>query len=138
MTQRTGARAATLELIRTGLVTGVLLIAIVAWLVHRDAGPAGSADLLILRWVVYALMVVAVVATVVLRFLIARAPTPERAASLTILSWCFAEAPAAAGALHYLITGSAALFALGTLLFVAALLFTGIPQSVNSSRLSSR
>lgn len=118
-----------LRLIRFVLLAGVLSFGAAVWLIHGSGqrAPVDAAAAWTLRVAFLVLLVVDFPAIVGLRLFQSRAADFQRKALFAVLAWAVAEGLALLGGVIYLLTARSTLYAVGTLVLLAAFVIVPVP-----------
>lgn len=135
MNARPPVPVSALQVVRMGLVLGVLLFGIVTY-VFRHSGDQPVVDqqvVTMLRYALLGLVVVALAGILFLRSAQANAATFEKRAGLAIAGWSMGEAPALFGGVYYFVSGNLAGYLLGFAILLVAIALIPLPSSDDRS-----
>lgn len=112
---------ATLRVIRSALLGGVLLFGGVIWYLHSSGSAPANTSFPGAHWIFLVVCLMAAGGVLFVRGAQARAETFASRASLAIVGWALGEGAALFGGIHWLLTGRPTLYVAGLAVFVAAL-----------------
>jgi hypothetical protein len=122
------ATAATLRIIRIGLLTGMLMFGAIAFLLTRQEG-GGIGDQEIaqpLQWTNIAILVLAALGLLFIQRRHAAEPNPAKRTTLNIAGWAMGEATAMFGGVHYLLIGNPTPYLVGVGMMLVSFLVVPI------------
>ncbi len=127
---------AVLNLIRFAMLGGVVALCLAMWFVYRAGRPTPvpRQTAAILVAAASGLALASGLGLVAIRAAMARADTPQKRASLFIVGYAIAEAPALFGGACLVLTASALPCALGLAVFGLAFLLLPVPEQDSPSQ----